>query len=135
MKLDRCLGTTRKGAPCEAGPHLVDPESGYCIAHDPAKKELLREAGRRGGRARARKYDQTGLDPEDLGGLESIDDVRRWLEQIGQAVASGKLDHKAAAGALKAAEIATKILQTASREEIADLRSELQRVRKVKAVR
>lgn len=52
-----------------------------------------------------------------------------------ETLASGRIDHKAAASALKAAEIATKILQTASREEIADLRAELQRIRSVKGLR
>lgn len=131
----QCKATTVAGTRCRAPSNVVDPKTILCPAHAPGGREMLREAGKKGGEAMARRFERIGLSAEDLGSLGSVEDVRRWLERIGQAVASGQLDHKAAAGALKAAEIATKMLQTASREEIADMRSELQRVRKVRVVR
>lgn len=130
----RCRGTNADGSACRAPENLVDPETQLCAGHDPARREMLIEAGKKGGKAAARRMKRAGLEAEELGALESIEDARRWLEKIGHAVAAGQLDHKSASAALKSVEIATKILQTASREEIADLREQLRHVKKMRAV-
>lgn len=130
-----CIGVNSDGTPCGTPSRFVNEQSGYCRSHDPDKRDQVRRDARRGGEATARRFKDGRLDPDALGPLESVEDCRRWCQVIGQAVASGQLGHKEAAAAIRASEAAAKVLATASREEIADLRTELQRVRKVKAVR
>ena len=43
-----------------------------------------------------------GIDPDELGPLETLADARRWLEVIGRAVVSGQVSDRAARAALRA---------------------------------
>jgi len=88
-----CRGMTTKGQPCGAPPELVDPSSGYCASHDPEMREMLREAGRRGGQTTAKRFKSPGLPAEELGPLESVEDAQRWLRLIAQAVGERRITH------------------------------------------
>lgn len=131
----RCRATTVAGEPCRAPANTVDPDTRLCPAHAPGGREMLSEAGRKGGETMARRFKRRGLDPEVLGNLETVEDCRRWCELIGRAVASGELGHREGATAVRAIEAAQKVLATAAREEIDALRAELRRLKSVKAVR
>ncbi len=60
----RCSATTSDGSPCGAPPQFVDPATGYCPSHDPAKREAIREAAQRGTEA-AKAKREAGRAPED----------------------------------------------------------------------
>ena len=130
-----CRGRRRDGTPCRAPSNLVDHESGWCPAHDPRRADERREAARRGGAATARKLTRRGLDLSELGSLETVEDCRRACELVYRAVASGQLGHREGSTAVRAIEAAQKVLATAAREELDALRSELRRLKRVRAVR
>jgi len=101
----RCKGTTSSGDPCAAPAGFVDPSSGYCASHDPEMREMLREAGRRGGRATAKRFRGSGLPAEELGDLQTVEDAQRWLRLIAQAVGERRITHSEGSsmtGAVKA---------------------------------
>lgn len=94
MPPDRtCRGEKRDGSPCRAPSNMVDPETGYCPAHDPGARERLREAARKGGEATAKKLQREGLQEEELPPLDSPQAAARWLEVVARAVATGRLGH------------------------------------------
>lgn len=50
MPEPKCQGQKADGSPCGAPSELVDPDTGYCPAHDPEKgSETMAERGRKGG--------------------------------------------------------------------------------------
>ncbi len=48
-----CSATRRDGAPCAAPPSAVDAATGFCWAHNPAKRAARRAARAKGGRGKA----------------------------------------------------------------------------------
>ena len=62
--------------------------------------KLAAEAGRKSGAARR----QAKGGPGDLGPLEDHADAKRWLTQIGRAVAAGEMDHRAGYASIRAIE-------------------------------
>lgn len=46
----QCPTPTAAGEPCKG---RVPPGRGYCLAHDPERRETLREAGRKGGQEKS----------------------------------------------------------------------------------
>lgn len=104
MTSDRtCDGTNLDGTPCGAPPRLVDPSKGLCAQHDPERRDMMREAARRGGRASARK--KRGLITEDLPPLDSHDAAELWAERVGRAAALGTITSSAANAALRAVKL------------------------------
>ena len=85
----RCRETTGDGSPCRAPASLVNPETRYCPSHDPRHRERLREAGRKGGEAMARRFKRKGLDEDELPPLNSPEAAELWLECIGLALSKG----------------------------------------------
>lgn len=63
-------------------------------------REKAREAGRKGGIAKAEKERRPGL--QDMGALDTAADAQRWLREIGAAVLAKKLDSRDADTAIKA---------------------------------
>lgn len=63
------------------------------------REEYFKELGSRGGQANAA---DTGLHPADLGPLETVEDVKRWLKLTAQAAACETLDPKAANSVVRA---------------------------------
>lgn len=97
-----CKGEKADGSPCGALPRFVDPETGYCAAHDPDNREALREAARKGGQATARKLKRKGLDEDELPPLTSPQAAETWLETVARAVAVGRLGHHEGKAVIKA---------------------------------
>lgn len=97
----RCSATNAKGERCGAPPEVVDPDSGLCPAHQPGGKDRLRLAGIKGAKA-ARGDRPDGLTPEELPALEGHAEAKLWLEKIGRAVATGRLEERAAHAATRA---------------------------------
>lgn len=82
-----CKGVKNDGSPCGAPGRLVDPETGFCDAHDPDKRDELRERGRRGG-YRSTSPRKAALDLPPLVDLES---AQVWAEEIARGVADGSV--------------------------------------------
>lgn len=84
-----CKATRDDGEPCQS-PFVGD--DGYCEAHHPGNRELLRERARRGGLARSLdRSGPEGLDENELPPLEDPTDVKAWLRLVNTAVATGRL--------------------------------------------
>lgn len=99
-----CRGEKADGSPCGAPENLVDPETGFCPAHDPDNRERVREAARKGGEATRRRHrGERGVDTRgDKWSLETYADAKTWLEAIARAVLAGKVSHHEAKAAIKA---------------------------------
>lgn len=97
-----CRETTTDGAPCRAPANLVDPETGLCPSHDPANRERIREAAKKGAEATANRLRGDGLDPDALPPLEGHDAAETWCDVVGRAVAGGTLGHNEGRTVLRA---------------------------------
>lgn len=97
-----CRATKADGTPCASPARLVDPSSGFCPSHDPAKREMLMEAASMGGKAATRNRKAKGLDPDDLPPLDSYEAAETWTHVIGRAAALGTISSSAANAALRA---------------------------------
>ena len=75
MKHRGCSAFKDNGQPCNS-PRLRD--SDYCLMHSPEHAEEVAEARRLGGIRRRREVAITGA--YDLGGLETVADIRRLIE-------------------------------------------------------
>ena len=129
-----CKAITKADKPCRSPDTLVNPKTGYCRFHDPALKEVRRREGQKGGIESAKRWRAKGISADDLGPLEEPEDVRRWLEQIGRAVACGVLTASAGACAVRACEACLKALDAgAMASEIKELRKQLAEFRKLRA--
>ncbi len=111
-----CSATRRDGAPCAAPPSAVDAATGFCWAHNPAKRAARRAARAKGGRgkataARAEKLLPSHMRPVLGAVFAALRDVRSGTITPAQASAIASL-----AGA------AVKVYQVGRLEErIADL--------------
>jgi len=86
----QCAGTNADGSPCRAPAELL-LESGYCWTHDPDVPEAEKIAAKRNGGATMRLKARRGLDPEELGELQTPEDALRWAFVIARAGATGRL--------------------------------------------
>jgi len=82
-----CTATTKAGNPCQAPATSPD---GLCLAHDPARSELMRLGQAMGGSARSNANRASKALPDDLR------DVGRMLLDAMQDVRDGKLDPRTA---------------------------------------
>lgn len=100
-----CQATTADGSPCAAPSNLVDPETGLCASHDPARRERIREAGRKGARAAARSRNgPAALTSEELPELHDHQDAEQRLDLVSRAVLTGRVEPKVAHAAVRAVE-------------------------------
>ncbi len=129
-KNGQCRGINAQGDPCKAHPNMVD-ENGWCPAHGPGAQERLREQGKKGGAALRRKWQAIrGLEPEDLGPLDTHEDAKRWLEVIGKAVLSNTIDSKAAHAGARAVETWLKAEgERVTMTVVEDLKAEIDRLK------
>lgn len=97
----RCEGSKADGSPCGAPPEFVDPETGLCPSHDPANREKLVEAGKRGAEATKRRFAGGGLDPDDLPALDGPRDAEAWLAALAEGVVAGRVSKSLASEARK----------------------------------
>lgn len=128
-----CSGTTAKGEPCRAPEALVDPFSKYCPVHTPGAAERLREIGKRGGEASAKRFKAAGLSSIELGELQTIEDAQRWFRLIAQAVGERKLTHSEGASMTRAVEAWSKSEDVRLRSQ--DLRELQMKVRELQGKR
>lgn len=134
MTATQCRATKANGEPCQASQEFVDPETGYCPAHDPSRPDEMRKRGQKGGinSGKARRK-AMGLDPSELPPLRTHEDARKWLEIIGRATATGRLGNREAQAGIRAvsewvnvaAEQATKAVVEELGDEIERLKEEL----------
>lgn len=88
----RCQALNAKGEPCGA-PESAVRDNGFCPAHDPENQADMKELAMRGGRAAARRARQgEGINPDDLPPLNGPEDVETWLEIVGRAVVSQRIN-------------------------------------------
>lgn len=99
MAQETCKATRDDGQPCTSP--IVGPD-GYCHAHGPGGREKLQEAGRRGGRATARRIKGGGLDEDELPPLTDADAAETWCDVVGRAAVTGRIGHNEAKAALRA---------------------------------
>src|SRR5207244_9618183 len=85
----RCLGVNQDGTPCGTGSELIMP-SGYCFAHDPHRALDRKTASVLGG-IKSGATKRKGLDPDQLGALETAADAKRWTVLVARSVATGAL--------------------------------------------
>lgn len=71
----------------------ISPESRMCWSHDPIRQEQAQRARRLGGKRAAESQKGYGLESDELPPLTTPQDAGTWLEQIGRAVATGRLGH------------------------------------------
>lgn len=97
-----CRGVRDDGQPCEQS-EMLD-EDGLCPAHREGARERLREAGRRGGEATARRHrsEEDTLESEELGQLESHSDAKARLDLICRAVLTGRIGRERADPSIRA---------------------------------
>jgi hypothetical protein len=94
--LPRCKSLNAAGEPC-ASP-FVDPETGFCQAHEAGGLERLRERSAKGGKViKGRKSRRMVVDPSECPEPpETLEDAARWLSWLPWAVATGKIDARTA---------------------------------------
>ncbi len=104
-----CEATTRAGAPCRAGVKLGVR---FCIAHDPARRDIAQAARRAGGRAGAISAPCFPCDLKSPSSLiaeieRTIDRVRRGEETavVGKLVMQGVIAARVVLGDLLYAEL------------------------------
>ena len=96
-ELPHCSGVTGDGEVCGAPARLLRyddaTDSWWCIAHDPdpAVRERHKLATTRGGLATSKRFHRGGLDPGELGPLQTAEDVMRRSGILSEAVATGRL--------------------------------------------
>lgn len=100
---ERCPHRKDDGERCGCRTRL-NPETGLCVWHDPEREEQRRQMQRQGGKATAAKRRPDGLLPEELPPLESHEDAQRWLDRVGRAVATGRIDNRDANSVVRAVE-------------------------------
>jgi len=118
-----CKATCKDGTPCEAPAKLIDRTTGLCRSHDPAKREAIKEAARRGGEATARRFRAIGLGEDELPPLTSPEVAEIWLERIARAVSTGRMPHQDARAATSA------LQQWLKAHEVGKLADKLEKLR------
>ena len=132
-EMAHCIGTKADGTPCGAPASLVDEQTKLCRSHDPASREAIKAAARKGGKATARRYGPTGLNEHELPPLNSPEVAEIWLERIARAVSTGRMPHQDARAATSA------LQQWLKAHEVGKMADKLETLReqleKLKAVR
>ena len=125
-----CQARNKDGSRCKAPPRLVDPITGFCISHDPERRQAVKDAAQKGGKVMARRLRAPLLDDDDLPPLDSPHAAASWLEIIGRSVATGRLSNRDGDAVTRAVR---EWLKAHDAGEVSDqvntLRSQLQEVR------
>jgi hypothetical protein len=139
VDVPHCAGITASGGSCGSPTEMLrtDPETGesWCFAHDPEKEQERRLATTRGGLT-TKLRSQRGLDPDDLGPLETPLDARRWSAVIASAAACGRITPAQANAASRAVDGFLKARDQHIKEtELADLKRDLERLKQATTTR
>ena len=96
-------------------------------------REKARQAGRKGGRAKARMKLNLARVEEELGQLDTLDDAERWLRTIGIWAAAGMLAGAVASACVRSIEVWLRSFEKRSIEaEIDELREQVEALKKGK---
>jgi hypothetical protein len=126
----RCTATTSSGTPCASPPAFVNPSTGLCPAHDPARADARSRAARRGGEVVAEMSRKRRLLPSDLPPLDTPAAAAVWAETIGVAAATGKIPATSAQAALRAVQTFVRAHEQGElRNRLDALKQELERLR------
>lgn len=127
----QCQAVKDNGEPCQATPEFVDPETGFCPAHDPTRPNEMKERGRSGGLKSAEvRRKAKGLHPDELPDLRTHEDAKIWLEVVGRAVSTGRLGDREAQAAIRAvSEWVKTAAEEATREVVDELKAEIDRLK------
>ena len=129
-EMTQCIGTKADGTPCGAPASLVDDQTKLCRSHDPAKRDAIKAAARRGGQATARRNRSTGLEEHELPPLNSPEVAEIWLERIARAVSTGRMPHQDARAATSALEQGLKAHEVGKMaDRLEALRAQLEQVK------
>jgi hypothetical protein len=128
-----CIGITKSGEPCRSQLGLSD--AGYCLAHDPERREAalaMRSAG--GHAAKASKVRAKAALPEDVPRApKTLDDAVKFASWLTHAVCVGTLDARSAHEAGYSLNVFKAAIEKRDlQREIAALRAELAAARKEK---
>lgn len=95
----------------------------------------MAQLGQKGGKRTADLLSRKGLDPGELGPLETPEDARRWLETVGEAVASGRLSDKDGRTVTQAVQVFLRAYDVGQLlERVKELEGRLQELKKVRRV-
>lgn len=108
----RCTGRTKAGGPCLADP-MIDQE--WCFWHHPDHVKEAADARRLGGQRRKREGMIVGA--YDLGGLDSVVDLRRVLHIVLTDTVSLENGVSRSRTLIALVQAATKLLETGEFEE------------------
>lgn len=93
----RCQHTGEDGVPCAAPPQFIQP-NGWCWIHSPDPEHKAgREQARKLAGARSAARLRKGINPANLGPLNTPEDAERWCVVAGLAVATGQITPAAGA--------------------------------------
>jgi hypothetical protein len=122
----RCVAKKKNGQPCQA---VALPGSQFCLYHDPDRSEYVRQARKKGGKARSKATFQPKLvlPPEAADvPLRSVEDIIHANEMAYNRTAKGELDCKVAA---VLASIAGHQLKALQANDLQALATELQQLK------
>lgn len=96
-------GMTKAGAPCRT-PLNLDPVTGLCLMHDPARLEQRRHVQTAGGNAKQRdRIRELAADPDTVPRqMRTLHDAVQMAAWIADKVLRGELDARTAESATKA---------------------------------
>lgn len=102
-----------------------------CTAHRPGYEDQMQERRKKAAKTRWKNaHENEGLMPDELPPLETHEDAKMWLEAIGRAVATGRLEDRSAQAAIRAVSEWVKTEgERATREVIDDLKDEIEQLR------
>jgi len=90
----------------------------------------MAERGRKGAEASAKRFQTPSLTPETLGVLRTHEDAKRWLEEIGRAVVTGKVGNREAVAGIRAVEAWLKAEgERVTMQVVQELKEELARLK------
>ncbi|MGH7564036.1 MAG: hypothetical protein ACREK5_06405 [Gemmatimonadota bacterium] len=105
-------------------------ETGFCVWHDGDRAAEATRMRRHGANATNAQRRVQGLDPSELGELESIDDAKRWLRVVAAAASSGRMSCSQAEVAIRAVRAWLMATKAVTDEQIAELKLQVEEVQK-----
>ena len=128
MPQRRCKAKTKAGTRCKQTINIS--KDGYCLVHDPKRKEKARAMQVLGGHRKRKRPDKILPEPK------TMQDVVKWSAWTAHQVAKGQLDPK------RAREITTALRQltiglekTHLQEEVNELKKQLKEAKKRGAIK
>ena len=120
----QCAGVNATGEPCRSP---IVGKDGFCPAHRPGGEERMRRLALKGAMA---SRATSGLASDTLGPLANHQDAKRWLEEIGRAVVTGRLKDRDAGAGIRAVEAWLKAEgERVTMQVVEELKAEVERLK------